>query len=58
MWWIALFAFILCNFDVYKWEKANIKDLMLEDFLMNFLCIYLGEGKVGGGGYTIACISA
>ena len=28
---------------------------MLEDFLMNFKCIYLDEGK---GGYTIACISA
>ena len=31
---------------------------MLEDFLMNFLCIYLDEGKGGGGGYTIVCISA
>ena len=26
MWFIALFAFILCYFNVYKWEKAYIKD--------------------------------
>ena len=29
---IALFALIMCNFHVYKWEKAYIKDSMLEDF--------------------------
>ena len=29
----ALSAFILCNVhDVYNWEKADIIDLMLEDF--------------------------
>ena len=41
----ALFAFILCNFHVYKWENAYIKDLYALRILMNFLCIYLGEGK-------------
>ena len=32
------------------WDKAYIKDLNAWRFLMNFLCIYLGEGKGGGGG--------
>ena len=50
----ALFAFILCNFHVYKWENAYIKDLYALRILMNFLCIYLGEGR--GGGCTNACI--
>ena len=43
-----LSAFILCNFHVSKWDKAYIKDLNAWRFLMNFLCIYLGEGKGGG----------
>ena len=47
---IALFAYILCNFHVYKWENAYIKDLYALTILMNFLCICLGEGKGGGGG--------
>ena len=34
--------------------NINIYD-MLEKILWNFLCIYLGEGK-GGGGFTNACI--
>ena len=42
-----LSAFILCNFHVSKWDKAYIKDLNAWRFLMNFLCIYLGEGKGG-----------
>ena len=48
----ALSAFILCNFHVSKWDKAYIKNLNAWRFLMNFLCIYLGEGRVGG------CINA
>ena len=36
-------------------ENAYIKDLNTWRILMNFLCIYLGEGK-GGGGCTNACI--
>ena len=43
----VLSAFILCNFHVYKWEKAYIKDLNALRFLMNFLCICLDEGKGG-----------
>ena len=50
----ALFAFILCDFHVYKWENAYVKDLYALRILMNFLCIYLGEGR--GGGCTNACI--
>ena len=34
-------------------ENADIKDLNAWRILMNFLCIYLGEGR---GGYTDACI--
>ena len=30
---------------VLKWENAYIKDLYAWRILMNFLCIYLGEGK-------------
>ena len=41
----VLSAFIWCNFHVYKWEKVYIKDLNAWRFLMNFLCIYLDEGK-------------
>ena len=44
---IALFALIMCNFHVYKWEKGYIKELNAWRFLMNFLCIYLGEGRGG-----------
>ena len=40
----ALFAFILCNFHVYMWDYAYIKDLCLTIF-NDFLCIYLGEGS-------------
>ena len=43
----TLSVFILCNFHVYKWEKAYIKDLNAWRFLMNFWCIYLDEGKAG-----------
>ena len=32
----ALFAFILCNFHVYKLENAYIKDLYASRVLMNF----------------------
>ena len=34
-------------------ENAYIKDLNTWRILMNFLCIYLGEGR--GGGCTNAC---
>ena len=44
----ALSAFILYNFNVSKWVKAYIKDLNAWRFLMNFLCIYLDEGRGGG----------
>ena len=43
----ALSAFILCNFHVFKMEDAYIKDLNAWRILMNFLCIYLGEGRGG-----------
>ena len=33
-----------------------IKDLNAWRILMNFLCIYLSEGRWGGGGRTNACI--
>ena len=39
---------IMCNFHVYNWENANIKDLNSWRILMKFLCIYIGDG--GGGG--------
>ena len=42
---IALSAFILCNFHVYKWEKAYIKDFNAWRFLMIFFFIYLDEGR-------------
>ena len=45
----------MCNFHVNKQKNAYIKDLNALRILMNFLCIYLGEGK-GGGGCTNACI--
>ena len=38
----------MCNFHVYNWKNANVKDLSSWRILMNFLCIYLGEGKGGG----------
>ena len=38
---------MLCDFHVYKWENAYIKDLYALRILMNFLCIYLGEGRGG-----------
>ena len=44
---IALSAFILCNFHVYKWEKAYIKDFNAWRFLMIFF-IYLDEGRGWG----------
>ena len=40
-------------------EDAYIKDLNSLRILMNFLCIYLGEERRGGGGVggcTNACI--
>ena len=43
----ALSAFILCNFHVFTRENAYIKDLNTWRILMNFLCIYLGEGRGG-----------
>ena len=39
----------------YKWKNAYIKDLNALWILMNFLCIYLGDKK-GGGGCTNAFI--
>ena len=44
----ALSAFILCNFHVYKWEKAYMKDLNTWRFLMNFF-MYLFRWRKGGG---------
>ena len=41
----ALSALIMCNFHVYNWENANIKDLNAWRILMKFLCIDLGEGR-------------
>ena len=32
-------------FHVWKWENACIKDLNALRMFMNFLLIYLGEGK-------------
>ena len=43
----------MCNFYVYNWENANIKDVNAWRILMKFLCIYLCEGR---GGCTNACI--
>ena len=39
----ALSAFILCNFHVSKWEKANIEDLHCKclKIFNDFLCMYL-----------------
>ena len=37
-------------------KNAYIKDLNALWILMNFLCIYLGEKKWGGGGALIACL--
>ena len=37
----------MCNFHVFKRENAYIKDLNAWRILMTFLCIYLGEGRVG-----------
>ena len=42
-------ALMICNFHVDYWENANIKDLSAWVILMIFLCIYLGEGRRGGG---------
>ena len=42
----------MCNFHVYNWENTNIKDLNVRRILINFLCIYLGEGK----GVHFACL--
>ena len=36
------------NFHVCKWENACIKDLNALKKIINFLFIYLGEGKGGG----------
>ena len=41
----CIFCIYFCNFHVYKWENAYIKDLYALRILMNFLCIYLGEGR-------------
>ena len=38
--WYLIFALIMCNFHVYNWENANIKDLNSWRNLMKFLCIY------------------
>ena len=38
----------LCNFYVFTREIADTKDLNAWRILMNFLCIFLGEGKGGG----------
>ena len=48
----ALSALILCNLHDFTRENAYIKDLNASRFFMNFLCIYLGEGR----GCTNACI--
>ena len=49
----ALSAFILCNFNVYKWENAYSKYLNALKILMNF---YLFIEVKKGGGCTSACI--
>ena len=41
----ALSALIMCNFQVYNWENANIKDLNASRILKKFLCNYLGEER-------------
>ena len=42
---------LFCVISMFVSEKnAYIKDLNALRFLMNFLCIYLGEKKRGGGG--------
>ena len=50
----CIICIYLCNFHVYKWENAYIKKLFALRILMNFFCIYYGEGS--GGGCTNACI--
>ena len=41
MQYIALFAFITCNFHVYKWKKAYIKDLnAIKNFHEFFMYLY------------------
>ena len=45
---LVYFAFILCNFHVFTRENSDIKELNAWRILMNFLCIYLGEGREGG----------
>ena len=37
-------------------KNAYINNLNALRILMNFLCIYLGKKKKGGGGCTNACI--
>ena len=39
---------MLCNFYVFMRENADIKDLNACRIFVNFLYIYLGDGKGGG----------
>ena len=41
----CLIYIFLFNFHVCKWKNAYIKDLNALRILINFLCIYLGEGR-------------
>ena len=43
-----IYIYILYAFHVCKWKNAYITDLKALRILMNFLCIYLGEGKGRG----------
>ena len=43
----ALSAYILCKFNVYKWENAYSKDLNAWQNLMNFY-IFIKVKKGGG----------
>ena len=52
-------ATILYDFHVCKWKNAYtcIKDLNALRTLMNFLCIYIGEGKGCTNTYILVKIS-
>ena len=45
----AIFAFILCNFNVYKWENAYITKIIYFKNFNDFFHVFIWA-KEGGGG--------